>query len=128
MNKLAGTSKLRLTKINSKKMKKIEIKNEKEVLKALKRGIVEGRLALVKTSDGRNMIEFKAYNRKPQTYRADKLICLLENGWVKESPRRYKVYDSFNKRLGMARIISILERDMRDAKLALINKEMEESL
>jgi hypothetical protein len=56
------------------------------------------------------------------------VVCYLENGWVKESPRRYKVYDSFNKRLGMARIISIRERDMRDAKLALINKEMEESL
>ena len=128
MNKLAGNSKLRLTKNNSKKMKKIEIKNEKEVLKALKRGVVEGRLALVKTSDGRNMIEFKAYNRKPQTYRADKLICLLENGWVKESAQRIKVHESVDKHLGMARIVSILERDMRDAKNALINLELEECL
>ena len=109
-------------------MKKIEIKNEKEVLKALKRGVVEGRLALTITSDGRNMIEFKAYNRKPQTYRADKLICLLENGWVKESAQRIKVHESVDKHLGMARIVSILERDMRDAKNALINLELEDSL
>jgi hypothetical protein len=109
-------------------MKKIEIKNEKEVLKALKRGVVEGRLALVKTSDGRNMIEFVAYNRKPQTYRADKLICLLENGWVKESAQRIKVHESLDKHLGTARIVSVLERDMRDAKNALINRELEECL
>ncbi len=83
---------------------------------------------MVKTSDGRNMIEFVAYNRKPQTYRADKLICLLENGWVKESALRIKVHESVDKRLGMARIVSVLERDMRDAKNALINREMEECL
>ena len=109
-------------------MKKIEIKNEKEVLKALKRGVVEGRLALVKTADGHNLIEFVAYNRKPQTYREDKLICLLENGWMKESTQRIKVHESVDKRLGMARIVSILDRDMRDAKNALINREQEECL
>ena len=108
-------------------MKKIEIKNEKEVLKALNRGVVEGRLALVKQEDGHSVIEFVAYNRKPQTYRADKLICLLENGWVKESAQRIKVHESVDKRLGMARIVSVLERDMRDAKNALINKELEEA-
>ncbi len=108
-------------------MKKfIFILNALNIMSELMKGKrIEGALYVDKNN---RLLTFKPYIRKAPSCSPNKVVCYLENGWVKESERRYKVYDSFNKRLGMARIISILERDMRDAKLALINKEMEESL
>ena len=92
-------------------------------LKKVKR--IEGALFIDKST---GLLTFKPYNRKPRTRLADKLVCYLEEGWVKESAERIKVHVSINKLLGMARVISILDRNMRDAKNALINKEIEESL
>ncbi len=97
-----------------------------DAMSGLKKGKrIEGALYVDK---GTGLLTFKPYFRKPRTYMADKLICYLEEGWVKESAERIKVHVSINKLLGMARIVSILERNTRDAKNALINKEMEESL
>ncbi len=91
------------------------ITNVLDAMKGLKKGKrIEGALYVDKNTGA--------------TYVPDKLICYLEDGWVKESARRIKVHVSFNKLLGIARILSMLERDTRDAKNALINKEMEGSL
>jgi hypothetical protein len=108
-------------------MKKlIFIMNVLDTMKGLKKGKrIEGALYVDKNT---GLLTFKPYFRKPQTYTPDKLICYLDEGWVKESARRIKVHVSINKLLGIARIISILDRNSRDAKNALINKEMEESL
>ena len=106
-------------------MKKIEIKNEKEVLNSLKSGrIVEGRLALVKTDDGGQQLEFVAYNRKNKR-KKDKLIKELEHGWVKESAQRLKFFCSVKKGLGTARVIGVLERETNAAKDALIDRELD---
>ena len=106
-------------------MKKIEIKNEKEVLNSLKSGrIVEGRLALVKTDDGGQQLEFVAYNRKNKR-KKDKLIKELEHGWVKESAQRLKFFSSVKKSLGTARVIGVLERETNAAKDALIDRELD---
>ena len=110
-------------------MKKIEIKNESDVIKSLNKGlVVSGRLVKRRLEGGLTITEFIPYNRSKKRRIPDVLICHLEHGWVKESTQRIKVHESLPKHLGMARLISILERDMRDAKNALINKEMEESL
>ena len=103
-------------------MKKIiEIKNEKEVLRTLKSGrIVEGRLALVETDDGSIFIEFVAYNRQHKRLK-DKLIKVLEHGWVKESKQRIKVYESVPKALGNARVVDVLARETDDAIDAIEN-------
>ena len=103
-------------------MKKIiEIKNEKEVLRTLKSGrIVEGRLALVETDDGSIFIEFVAYNRQHKRPK-DKLIKVLEHGWVKESKQRIKVYESIPKALGNARVVDVLDRETDDAIDAIEN-------
>ena len=106
-------------------MKKIEIKNESEVMKSLNKGlVVSGRLVKRQLECGRTITEFIPYNRSNSRRKADVLICRLEHGWVKESAQRIKVHDSLPKHLGTARIISILEREMREAKLTLINKEL----
>lgn len=98
------------------------ITNVLDAMKGLKKGKrIEGALYVDKNT---GVLTFKPYFRKQTTYVPDKLICYLEDGWVKESARRIKVHVSFNKLLGIARILSMLERDTRDAKNALINKEL----
>ena len=61
-------------------------------------------------------ISFKAYNRQPRIREKDRL--------VKESLERIKVYGSFPKDLGTARVMGLLEDHTRDAKNALIDREI----
>ena len=107
-------------------MKKIEIKNEQIVIKALRQGrMVEGRLALVKLPDGRCITEFRPYNRTAPKRRVDKLLRVLEHGWVRESSDRIKVYESIPKALGTPRMITVLERESKSAQEALIDREFD---
>lgn len=96
-----------------------------EVLALLKKGRrVDGRLMLKETSKGKIQIVFMPYNRKYPNHRNDRLIKLLEHGWVKESPTRIKVHESIPKNLGTARIMGVLDREVKDAKIALIDREI----
>ena len=67
---------------------------------------------------------FKAYNRKASEPGSDRLVRKLPWGWVKESLERIKVYGSFPKDLGTARVMGLLEDHTRDAKNALIDREI----
>ena len=107
-------------------MKKIEIKNENIVMNLLKNGFkVEGRLWLEETEDGKFIIWFDRYNRKPQQKQHNWLIHQLEHGWVKESTERIKVYESIPKEIGTPRILAVLEREIKEAQAALINRELD---
>ena len=67
---------------------------------------------------------FKAYNQKPRIRLKDRLIRMLEHGWVKESAQRIKVHESIPKHLGTARVINVLDREVGVAKSALIDREI----
>lgn len=69
-------------------------------------------------------ITFNVYNRKPRIRLRNRLIRVLEHGWVKESEQRIKVYESIPKELGTARVMSVLDREMKEAKSALIDREI----
>ena len=69
-------------------------------------------------------IIFKAYNRMSRNHERDRLVKKLPWGWVKESLERIKVYGSFPKDLGTARVMGLLEDHTRDAKNALIDREI----
>ena len=72
---------------------------------------------------------FKPYFRKAPKHRPkNELIHQLENGWVKESSEKYKLYIGVYKRLGLARILSIIDRETKEAKSALFDKELIESI
>ena len=88
-------------------------------LKAEKR--LEGVLFIDKTNGS---IKFKAYNRKPRVRLKDRIIRYLEHGWVKESPDRIKVYESLPKNIGTARMMSVLEREAKEVKNALMEWEI----
>ena len=107
-------------------MKQVEFKNEQVVMDALKRGLkVEGRLWLEETEDGKFVIWFQQYNRKPQPKQCNWLIRRLEHGWVKESMERIKVYESIPKEIGTSRVLAVIDRETNEAKNALIERELD---
>ncbi len=107
-------------------MKQVEFKNENIVMNALKKGLkVEGRLWLEETVDGKFVIRFQQYNRKPQQRQRNWLIRRLEHGWVKESVERIKVYESIPKEIGTPRILAVIDRETKEAKDALMEHELD---
>ena len=70
-------------------------------------------------------LTFKAYNRQPRMREKDQLVKKLPWGWVKESLERIKVFGSFPKDMGTATIMGLLEEHTRDAKNALIDRELD---
>ena len=94
-----------------------------EVLAKLAMGKrVEGVLFI---DENTGKLAFKAYNRQPQRRRRDRMVRRLEHGWVKESVERFKVYESIPKELGTARVISIMDREHKNAKDAIIDQELD---
>ena len=94
-----------------------------EVLERLVEGkCVEGSL---RRDEWTGKITFRAYNRQPQVRHRDRLIRRLEHGWVKESKERVKLYESVPKELGMARILTVMDREVQEAKNALIDRELD---
>ena len=73
-------------------------------------------------------LTFKAYNRQPCKREKDQMVKKLPWGWVKESLERIKVFGSFPKDVGTARVMGLLEEHNRDAKCALIEREIIESV
>ena len=69
-------------------------------------------------------VTFRAYQRMPRIREKDRLVKKLPWGWVKESIERIKVYGSFPKDLGTARVMGLLEDNTREAKNALIDREL----
>ena len=69
-------------------------------------------------------ITFRAYNRQPRVRRRDKLVCELENGWLKEGTLRYKLYISVRKALGRRLINVLMHRELMTAMNALEVEEL----
>ena len=65
----------------------------------------------------------EGYHRPPE-----KLIRELEHGRVTETPKRIKVYESIPKKIGTARNMNVLDREMKEAKTALIDREIIENV
>lgn len=69
-------------------------------------------------------LTFKPYYRRGQHRCDDRLVRTLEHGWVKESMERIKMYLSLPKCLGTARMMGVMDREAREAKEALIDREL----
>ena len=70
-------------------------------------------------------LTFKAYNRQPRIRQKDVLVKKLPWGWVKESLERIKVFGSFPKDMGTAQVMGLVDETARDAKNALIDRELD---
>lgn len=69
-------------------------------------------------------LTFKAYQRQPRVRQKDQLVKKLPWGWVKESAKKLKVLGSFPKDMGTARVMGLVDEHARDAKNALIDREL----
>ena len=69
-------------------------------------------------------LTFKAYQRQPRVRQKDQLVKKLPWGWVKESAKKLKVFGSFPKDMGTARVMGLVDEHARDAKNALIDREL----
>ena len=70
-------------------------------------------------------LTFKAYKRKAARRRCDRLLCHLEHGWVKESVERIKVYESIPKVIGTPHVLTTLERETKEASMAIIDNALD---
>lgn len=89
---------------------------EEEILENIEKGKnVEGALRKDRAS---GKLVFKAYAR--QRYitgrKPDKVICQLPNGWLKESPKRLKLFTSQKKNMRPAQICLSMLSDLVIAK------------
>ena len=84
-----------------------------EVIENIKKDkYVEGSLHKDKKT---GKIVFRAYVRQSHLRQPDRVICQLENGWLKESPRRIKFYNSVKKALGRRMVEVVMHRDLKSA-------------
>ena len=70
-------------------------------------------------------LTFKAYNRQRRPRAKDHMVKKLPWGWVKESIERIKVFGSVPKEVGTAEMMHLLDDHTRDAKDALIERELD---
>ena len=93
-----------------------------EVMERLVKGkCVEGSL---RRDEWTGKVTFRAYQRQPRQ-RHERVVCQLENGWLKESPQRYKFYNSVRKGLGRRMVNVVMHREL-DAAMQVL--EIEEIL
>lgn len=67
---------------------------------------------------------FRAYNRRGGARSQDRMVLRLEHGWVKESPRRVKLFESLPKGLSPLRMQEALRREVRTAEDAIFEKDL----
>ena len=105
-------------------MKKyIFVLNAIELMNQLMNGKrVEGVLYM---DENTGRLTFKAYNRQPRKRDKDRMVKKLPWGWVKESMERIKVFGSFPKEYSTPRVMGLLEEHTKDAKNALIDRELD---
>ena len=70
-------------------------------------------------------LRYDAVTGKPGYVRPkDKLLASLEHGWLKESPKCIKYYCALKKSIGLPRIVTAMEREMRIATGHLVDREI----
>lgn len=73
-------------------------------------------------------IVFNAYNRlsRQPGYQRPKEVLIGETdfGRITETPKKIKIYESLPKRMGADRMLNAIERDVKDMKEAIINREI----
>ena len=70
-------------------------------------------------------LTFKAYNRQPRVHQRDTMVKKLPWGWVKESAMRLKVFASYPKDLGTARVMAVIDQEAKEVKDTLIDRELD---
>jgi hypothetical protein len=104
-------------------MKKLVLIDEEVLVRLVEGKYVEGSLH---RDQWTGVIIFKAWVRKCPKHPKDRVICQLENGWLKESPTRIKFFNSVKKSLGLVQVGEVMERELEKATLAMVREKMAE--
>ena len=67
-------------------------------------------------------IVFMAYQQKPRS--EERIIRQLEHGWLKESAKRIKFFNSVKKDLGCRMVDVTIHRELKTAMTTLVNEEI----
>jgi hypothetical protein len=116
--------KVDLSKILKKMKKYIVISDEvlESVLARLAEGkYVEGTLHRDKWTGN---IVFNCWNRKPRQKQEETVVGRTFFGRVTETPRRYKLYESLPKVMGIPRMMKAIDHDIAEAKSAITTNEI----
>ena len=104
-------------------MKKYIVIEEEALARLINGERIEGSLH---RDEWTGVITFTAWKRKgPKKYK-DKIIIQLENGWLKESPKRIKFFNSVNKKLDVVAIDHAMKRELKTAMRALLGEQLVE--
>ena len=104
-------------------MKKYIVIEEEALARLINGERIEGSLH---RDEWTGVITFTAWKRKgPKKYK-DKVIIQLENGWLKESPKRIKFFNSVNKNLDVVAIDHAMKRELKTAMRALLGDKLVE--
>ena len=107
-------------------MKKYIVIDEEVLVRLVEGKYVEGSLH---RDEWTGAITFRAYNRQPRGKRVrDKMIIQLENGWLKESPKRIKFFNSVNKKQDVVAIDHAMKRELKTAMRAFLGDQLVELL
>ena len=108
---------------NSTSMKKLILIDEEVLVRLVEGKYVEGSLH---RDQWTGVITFNAWVRKRPKHPKDRVICQLENGWLKESPTRIKFFNSVKKDLGIVRVSEVMERELETATLTMVREKLAE--
>ena len=119
-------AKFRLPSLTKRKIMTIKIEITEKVYARLKKGeFVQGSLHLDKVTKVKVFNDYVMKSRMPGYVPPSyKLIAELDNGWLKESATKIIRRESFPKRLGTARIMSLMDAGNKQAKDAMIDREI----
>lgn len=104
-------------------MKKLVLIDEEVLVRLVEGKYVEGSLHRDKWT---GVITFNAWVRKNPKHPKDRVICQLENGWLKESQTRIKFFNSVKKDLGFVQVGEVMERELEKAMLTMVREKLAE--
>jgi hypothetical protein len=67
---------------------------------------------------------FNCWNRKPRQKQEEAVVGRTFFGRVTETPRRYKLYESLPKVMGIPRMMKAIDHDIAEAKSAITTNEI----
>ncbi len=101
------------------KVMKIQIECCDEQLQRMKSG--KSLIGAIRYDKSTRKYVFKPWKSRMVRHEPDRLVCLLEHGWMKESTQRYKFYSSVDKDLGAKMVCNAMSRELKMATKELMN-------
>jgi len=103
----------------------IKVKINDDVLARMRSGeFVKGSLHYDQWTGEKRFKAYERISRRPGYVPESRTLAELDNGWLKETKTLIIRREAFQKRLGTARIMAQMDRGNKQAKEALIDKEL----